>query len=272
MTIKFTEKKTETYYDNEDAIYRAFWDREGSVHWGVFDQSTGRDFLKACANLNKVMVRRGKINRDAKVLDLGCGNGTTAIWLSESEGCRVTGVDLSSVRIGNANNARSNRSPELQSRLVFEKASATELPFPDGTFTHVWSQAVIYHVHDKDAALREAYRVLKDGGIMVFDDMIKPKSDISPDAQKYVYDRLLFDTDFSFESYQVSLKAQGFKILEAHDFSEHLKTSYLCLSERTPVGEGEHYQHFRDLSAAYVQTAKAVDNNELGWGFFVCQK
>ena len=168
-------------------------------------------------------------------------------------------MTLSGVRIGNANRVRDSQSPELLSRLAFEKASATELPFEDGTFTHVWSQAVIYHVPDKDKALSEAYRVLTDGGIMVFDDLTKPKNDISPEAQKYVYERLLFDTDFSFESYQSSLKAQGFTVLEARDFSEHLKTSYLCLSERTPKGEGEHGQHFQDLTTAYLQSAKAVE-------------
>ena len=272
MTTRYTEKDTENYYDAEDAIYRTFWDEEGSVHWGVFDQSTGEDFLKACANLNQIMIRQGQINQDAKVLDLGCGNGTTAIWLCETQGCHVTGVDLSGIRIGNAKDAHAGRSPELQRRLAFEKASATELPFEDSTFTHVWSQAVIYHVPDKGAALREAYRVLKDGGIMVFDDLTKPQKNISPEAQKYVYDRLLFDTEFSFESYQSALEAQGFKILEARDFSEHLKTSYLRLSERTPKGEGDQSQHFQDLTRAYLQTAKAVDNNEVGWGFFVCQK
>jgi ubiquinone/menaquinone biosynthesis C-methylase UbiE len=272
VTGKYTEKDTQTYYDSQDAIYRAFWDQEGSVHWGVFDQNTGDDFIKACANLNQIMIRHGKIGQDAKVLDLGCGNGTTAIWLCESQGCHVTGVDLSGVRIGNAKTDRTSRSAELQSRLAFEQASATELPFEDGTFTHVWSQAVIYHVHNKEDALKEAYRVLKDGGIMVFDDLIKPKRDISPEAQKFVYDRLLFDTEFSFESYQSSLQAQGFKILEAHDLSQHLKTSYLRLSERTPKDGGEHAEHFQELTTAYVQTAKAVENNELGWGLYVCQK
>ena len=93
MPRNYTEKDTETYYDGEDAIYRAVWDQEGSVHWGVFDQSTGNDFIKACANLNQIMSQQGKIGKDAKVLDMGCGNGTTAIWLSESQGCHVTGVD-----------------------------------------------------------------------------------------------------------------------------------------------------------------------------------
>ena len=70
MSSKFTEKETETYYDSQDAIYRAFWDEDGSVHWGVFDDNTGDDFLKACANLNDMMVDKGRINSSSKVLDM----------------------------------------------------------------------------------------------------------------------------------------------------------------------------------------------------------
>ena len=102
MSSRFTEQETESYYDSEDAIYRSFWDEDGSVHWGVFDESTGDDFLKACANLNEMMVSKGRIDSSSKVLDLGCGNGTTAIWLSENQDCHVTGVDLSGVRVQNA--------------------------------------------------------------------------------------------------------------------------------------------------------------------------
>lgn len=272
MTSRYTEQDTETYYDAEDQIYRAIWDADGSVHWGLFDESTGRDFLKACSNLDRMMVRQGKIDRNSRVLDLGCGNGTTAIWLAEYQGCHVTGVDLSEVRINNAEEARGEQPPELRDRLAFQKASATELPFEAGSFTHLWSQAVIYHVHDKGSALQEAYRVLQDGGIMVFDDLLRPRRDISADAQKYVYDRLLFDTEFSFESYQTALKDLGFKILETRDISEHLQTSYLCLSDRTPKSGGEHAERFEYLAKAYLETARAVENNELGWGFFVCQK
>ena len=61
-------------------------------------------------------------------------------------------------------------------------------------------------------------------------------------------------------------------MLEAHDLSEHLKTSYLALAERTPKDEGEHAEHFQWLTTAYQETAKAVDNREVGWGLFVCKK
>ena len=90
--------------------------------------------------------------------------------------------------------------------MAFEKASATELPFDEGTFSHLWSQAVIYHVPDKESALAEAYRVLEAGGIMVFDDLIKPQPNISAAAKEFVYDRLLFDPPYNFESYQEALK------------------------------------------------------------------
>ena len=206
------------------------------------------------------------------VLDLGCGNGTTAIWLNNDRGCQVTGVDLSGVRVDNAKKARTRLGQSAQDKLAFEKASATELPFADGTFTHIWSQAVIYHVPDKETVLKETYRVLKDGGIMVFDDLIKPKSDISADAQKFVYDRLLYDTPFNFDSYQDALKAQGFKILEAHDLSAHLKNSYILLAGRVPTDSTEHAEHYAQLANSYIETARAVDNNELGWGFYICQK
>ncbi len=99
------------------------------------------------------MAEKAKIQASSQVLDLGCGNGTTATWLAKTIGCRVTGIDLSDVRIGNANESLPGQPADLQQRLGFEKASATELPFDAGTFSHVWSQATIYHVHEKERAL-----------------------------------------------------------------------------------------------------------------------
>ena len=273
MSSRFTEQETESYYDAEDAIYRSVWDQDGSVHWGYFDQSTGADFLKGCANLDRMMADKGRMGHGDHALDLGCGNGTTAIWLAGYAGCRVTGIDLSGVRVGNAQVTQEGLPPELRRLLTFEKASATELPFPDRSFTHVWSQAVIYHVPDKRKVLSEVYRVLTDGGIFVFDDLVKPQPEVSPEAQRFVYDRLLYDTEFSFESYQDALQAAGFHLLEAQDISAHLRQSYLCLADRTPKGDtGEHAEHYEWLTTAYLGTAQAVENNELGWGLYICRK
>ena len=271
MRPRFTEQDTELFYDSEDVLYRSFWDNAGSLHWGIFDEATGNDFLKACANLNNIMAEKARIGHDSKVLDLGCGNGNTALLLCESRGSRVTGIDLSGVRVGNAREALEHQPGDVKSRLSFERASATDLPFDHGTFTHVWSQATIYHVPDKHKALQEAHRVLGREGIFVFDDLVKPKPDISEVAKQYVYDRLLFDTDFSFDSYQKALQGAGFRVLEAHDLSPHLKMSYQFLGRITRGKIDEDAQKFQPLSFAYDQMVQAVDNGELGWGMYVCQ-
>jgi ubiquinone/menaquinone biosynthesis C-methylase UbiE len=275
MTDRFTEQDTQRYYDAEDAIYRSVWDSGGSVHWGIFDHSTGDDFLKACANLNDVMAQRARIDGIARVLDIGCGNGNTAFWMSDSFRCNVTGIDLSGVRVGNAVKRLESQPAGIKELVSFKQGSGAELPFDDSHFTHVWSQATFYHIHDKQAVLREVHRVLRDGGTLVFDDLFKPKREISESARTYVYDRLLFDTDFSFASYQDSLKSCGFRMLDAQDLSEHLKTSYACLEKVARIRADEDREHrdkFQALATAYEETVRAVDNGELGWGLYLCQK
>ena len=97
------------------------------------------------------------------------------MWLSRTRECNVVGIDLSGVRISNAAQALESAPAPMRGRVRFEKASATALPFEEGAFSHVWSQATIYHIPDKWSALREAHRVLAEGGLFVFDDLIKPK-------------------------------------------------------------------------------------------------
>ena len=166
------------------------------------------------------------------------------------------------------------RVPELAGKIAFEKASATELPFSDGAFTHVWSQATIYHVPDKIKVLEEAYRVLEPGGQFIFDDLTKPTPDISESARRFVYDRLLFDTDFSFYSYISALRETGFKVLQARDLSAHLARSYTYLSRLASIAEGpEGYQdRFDYLTDAYMKTVDAINNDELGWAQYLCIK
>jgi len=271
----YTEKDTELFYDKEDEIYRSFWDKNGSLHWGLFNKGN-EDYLTASENLTNLMALKSKINATSKVLDVGCGNGEVTIQLAKKYECNIIGIDLSGVRIKNANE-KLKENPEISSLVKFEKASATKLPFTEESFSHVWSQATIYHVHDKDKALLEIYRVLKKGGIFVFDDLTKPKKEISEDSKKYVYERLLFDTPFSFETYKKKLEEIDFKIIDSKDISNHLSKSYQMLKEILEEKlknniKTKYIQDYKKLIFAYQKMIEAIKNKEVGWAMFVCEK
>ena len=283
---RFTEANTEELYAHVDSLCRTFWDKEGSLHWGYFENPNAvnlspDDFLPASRRWDQCMLERSGIGASSRVLDLGCGNGNASIWLAQQTGCEVVGVDLSGVRIKNAQ-AKAQEYPSL--RLSFHKASATQLLFPEQTFTHVWSQATLYHVHERPSALREVYRVLQVGGRFVFDDLVTPLplNQLSEAAQKYVYERILFKPLFSGESYAEFMSELGFEVLQTEDLSQHLHKSYqlLCQLARQHEaevkaayeGSGLDPEHYISPTFSYQKVCEAIDARELGWFFYLCQK
>jgi cyclopropane fatty-acyl-phospholipid synthase-like methyltransferase len=43
----------------------------------------------------RILTESSQINEQTKVLDIGCGKGTTAVYLAEKYGCPVVGIDIS---------------------------------------------------------------------------------------------------------------------------------------------------------------------------------
>ncbi|MDJ0582891.1 methyltransferase domain-containing protein, partial [Crocosphaera sp.] len=142
---------------------------------------------------------------------------------------------------------------------------ATNLPFADNSFTHVWSQATIYHIQEREKALQEIQRVLQEGGTFIFDDLITPTSEISPLGLKYVYERLLFKPSFSFEGYADFLSQLGLLVSDKTELSDHLNKSYELLSKLA-------LEKYPDLSAAYKKMCEAITKREVGWAFYLCTK
>ncbi len=263
----FTEADTEALFDDRerDQRFRSFWDPEGSLHWGYFENlasAVPSDFVPACKRWDEYMLSQSGITAESRVLEVACGNGKAAIWLAQQTGCEVVGIDLSSSYIENAQSKASDF-PSL--RVSFQKESATNLPFENDSFTHAWSQGALYHIPELSKALAEAHRVLKPGGIFLFDDLVTPAEEVSEASRKHVYDRLLFKPTFSSEAYAEKLTELGFKVLQVKDLNEHLDKSYELVSKLAAEG-------YPDLGAAFGKTREAVAAGELGWGFFLCEK
>lgn len=116
-------------------------------------------------------------NGEGQALDIGCGNGALTIALAQTySAARVTGIDYwgagweYSKRVWERNAALEG----VESRVLFQKASASALPFEDEAFDAVVGNLVFHEVKDatdKRVVVRESLRVLKKGGRFAFQDL-----------------------------------------------------------------------------------------------------
>ncbi len=113
----------------------------------------------------------GQIDLDMveDVLEVGCGIGAVASHLAQTYGWDVTGIDLDPEQIERARNDNAENE-----HLKFLEADATRLSFEDREFDMVLSLNVLHHVPDWNAALAEAGRVLRPGGLYVLYDFGLP--------------------------------------------------------------------------------------------------
>lgn len=113
-----------------------------------------------------------------KLLDLGCGPGTITMGLAEAVNPgEVHGIDMEESQIGLAQSAAEASN---HTNAIFHVGNALSLPFEDNSFDVVHAHAVIMHIPDTTAALAEAMRVLKPGGILATRDLIGESSFIEP--------------------------------------------------------------------------------------------
>jgi ubiquinone/menaquinone biosynthesis C-methylase UbiE len=105
-------------------------------------------------------LERGGVTTLGRVLDAGCGGGGMCVSFAE-EAPFVVGIDLQD-RFRAAGD-RLGREKGV-TNLHFAQADGTALPFATGAFDVSLSHAVIEHVADPAAYLRELHRVTKPGG------------------------------------------------------------------------------------------------------------
>ena len=105
-----------------------------------------------------LVVEAANIQTGQCVLDVACGTGALAIFVSEFIGTKGTtvGVDINE---GMLNIARSK-----SSSIEWFNAPAEALPFNDDNFNCVVSQFGLMYFENQESAVREMTRVLQPGG------------------------------------------------------------------------------------------------------------
>jgi SAM-dependent methyltransferase len=112
----------------------------------------------------ELLIEATRMGPEHCVLDLGCGNGRIAEFLSDSTGARVTGVDY----IERAVESARARTAEKSDRLEFHPMDINRPDLPGGIFDIILSIDSIYFSEDFAATVRALKAALRPGGQMAF--------------------------------------------------------------------------------------------------------
>ncbi len=173
-----TEANREVW-DNYSREYQAEWHDalDHDVFWGPSMPSE-----------SKLRVLGDVAGKD--VLELGCGGGQAGVFLA-TQGARVSALDVSENQLEHGRALARRRGVQVR----FVRGSADDLSFqPDASLDVVFSSFAFGFVEDLDRAFREAFRVLRPGGLFAFSwsSPIHMSTSLAQDGTVH-FDRSYFD-------------------------------------------------------------------------------
>lgn len=115
--------------------------------------------------LRRELVERAGLRAGLRVLDVGCGTGTLAVYAKQlCPAAIVTGIDPDPRAL-----ARARRKAALgRVEVRFDEGFGDALPYPNASFDHVFSSFMLHHLEApaRRRLLEHVRRVLSPGGTL----------------------------------------------------------------------------------------------------------
>lgn len=161
------DKKTSGYYREECNKIAWIYDPAVSLIGAIFG---GEKVIR------RKILRLADIKNGDRVLDIGCGTGTSALIAAGDVGDKgeAVGIDLSDKML---DIARRKLEEHRFRNVTFLKANAEEIPYPDSYFDKVTVFAALHEMNHEGRinTLKEIYRLLKLEGKAIIADYDLPE-------------------------------------------------------------------------------------------------
>jgi tocopherol O-methyltransferase len=166
------------HYDELSPFYKDIWGVH--IHHGYWKNGTETK-EDAQEQLIKELIARAKIKNGCRILDVGCGLGGSAIFLSEILGAHITGITISPVQVAIGNALARERGVDVQ--LMQMDAEALDM---QDRFDVVWSVEAISHLSKRADCLRSIARVMEHGGQLVIADWFRSPTTTAAQERQFL--------------------------------------------------------------------------------------
>ncbi len=218
-----------------------------------------------------------------RVLEVGCGVGTSAVYLAQTFGCQVTGVDLSERMIQRARERA--REKKVDHLTTFRTADMDQLPLPSDTFDLVFCESVLVFSKDKPKAISEMARLAIPGGLVAINESIWLHAPTDELRAWFAQDMAAEASTMRLEEWIHLMEEAGLSLVSWGPSQIEIRNEVLGLFERyglsgliksTLRGIVMYFQRqdYRDFIAETRKSGIAPGNPEeyLGYGLIIAKK
>jgi len=124
------------------------------------------------------------LDQNKSLLVVGCGIGSSLVYIAKQFGCQITAIDISEGMIARVEERIKKHG--LEGKIILKVADAQQMPFENNTFDVTICESVIAFLPDKQKGMREFVRVTKPGGFVGINEVTWVKEP-TPDLEEYAY-------------------------------------------------------------------------------------
>jgi tocopherol O-methyltransferase len=162
-------------------FYRLFWGPH--IHHGLW--TAAESPADAQSNLMQAVIREARLRPGERVLDVGCGIGTSAIHLAQAWQCHVTGITISRVQQQWAKISAFVSGARSRTRFLAADAETIKL---SETFDLVWVIECAEYLFDKPGFVHRVAEWLRPGGRAVVCAWETGDGPLSEESQRRVFE------------------------------------------------------------------------------------
>jgi tocopherol O-methyltransferase len=270
-----------SHYDLTTLFYRLLWGRH--IHHGLWTEdelsakATAAKPRVAQQRLTETLMAEARIQPGQAVLDVGCGMGSSSIYLAAKLGCQVTGVTISPVQRHWARWCARWHRVARQAEFLCADAEHTE--FKPASFDVVWSIECTEHLFDKAGFFKKAGQWLKPGGRVAICAWLAGRALNSQTAEQvhHVCEGFFCPSLGTREDYSHWMADAGLNLVRYHDWTSRVDRTWEICRDRVRRTRMHWLAHLIDRNSVlflerFDTILQAYRSGAMKYGCFIAER
>ncbi len=237
----------------------------------------GESFHPGGLALTEELASLTGLRAGQRLLDAGCGRGTSTVHLAKITGCDAVGLTLESDGVEQGRNLA--EASCVSDRVRFIQDDILHMDTVAGDFDVILMECVLSTLEQKPESLRQLYRITKPGGFIGLTD-VTVSSELPEQLRGSIGAALCMADARNLDEYMSLIEEAGFRVKEFRSAKEAVQQLIKKIGARLMIADAAIGLGSLNVDRSLVVNAREalkiasnlVDKGTLGYGLIVAQR